>query len=129
MDITLKDYLEQAETYHDLIDKTAITIDVKKLNSIILTLQKNIRTIQGVAKKLADVSNLACRLSHDKAPEKKKEIKTIQTHPTSKDYAVLKTLCKESKQEIVPNISVPAKIVGETACIAVPTERVNEFGE
>ena len=49
--------------------------------------------------------------------------------PLMVPVAVFRFRPEGSEGETEYESTVPAKMVGETACIAVPTESVNEFGE
>jgi hypothetical protein len=107
MDITLRDYLKQADEIHNYVEKFYIQMQPYQLENKINQINSSIKNIQTVAKRLADISNVITRLAHIK----KKEIKTINPYPLENDHAVLRTLYSEEKKEIIDEVNIPTRIV------------------
>jgi hypothetical protein len=112
MDITLRDYLTIADNAHDFIDQFGIGLKNNQLEEKILSLQDGIKTIQAVAKRMADVTNIINQILLTK---KNREIhpKYIDPYPTSNDHAVLRTIdpIAEENKNIVDNFNLPVKTV------------------
>jgi hypothetical protein len=115
MNRTIKDFLEEANQYHTLVEKYGIALSNEKLQNIILTLQSNIRTIQAVSKRIADISNVV----NDFVIKRKnpQQIKYIDPYPSENDHTTLTNLQAEEKSELLPNISIPIKRVPSSAYI------------
>jgi hypothetical protein len=116
MDQTLRDYLKFADDAHDYVDKFCIALGTQKLEEKVQSLQISIKTIQSVAKRMADVSNIINQIIlHRKViiPANRKTLKSIDPYPTENDHAVLRSIYpdpKESKQ-IIDDIKIQVKSV------------------
>lgn len=123
MNNTLKDYLKQADDAHEYLDKFCIALSTETLEEKILELQIAIKNIQSVAKRIADVSNIATRILNRKKATKRntsvKSSKVIDPYPSEFDHVTLRTLYPEKEVTIVNNISVPVKIVETLSDIPV----------
>jgi hypothetical protein len=62
MNKTLGDYIKYANDLHELFVKNGINMSINKLKNNINEIHKTIKNIQTIAKKLADVSNIANEL-------------------------------------------------------------------
>lgn len=122
MDITLREYLKLADDSHEYIDKFCIALSVDKLESKIQELQASIKNIQSVAKRMADVSNIATRILNRKKASTRtyaKPNKVIDPYPTEFDHATLRTIYPEKNIEIVDGINIPIKTVNALSEIPV----------
>lgn len=62
MDHTLREYLTLADTIHNNVDHYAIALNVAQLQNMVNKLQLGIKTIQSVAKRMADINNVVNRV-------------------------------------------------------------------
>lgn len=111
MDTKLRDFLKQAEQTHELLLKFGAALPPEQLTTCVDALRKNIRTIQAVSKRMADISNIASRLLN-----MRKHIPTMEytdPYPTATDYAVLATQypVNDEQKQITPNIKICVKTV------------------
>lgn len=114
MDITLRQYLKQADEIHQYVDKTGFLIPNNELESKVHEIQTSIKTIQSVAKRLADISNIINTFINKKKTilqNKTKRYNTIDPYPTENDHAVLRTLYPEESRQIATGIHVPVRVV------------------
>lgn len=118
MDYTLRDYLQLADTAHSHIDKFCVAMTADQLEAKMLELQAAVKTLQSVAKRISDVSNITARLLHRKKTAKK-IIKHIDPYPTEYDHATVRTLNPTTSLDLIPSISVPVKTVETAAEIPV----------
>jgi hypothetical protein len=116
MDITLREYLNSAEELHAHAEKYCLITDIEKLEANVIQLQTNIRNIQAVAKRLADVSNVINRLVSCKKTMTRniynyKQI--VDPYPTANDHAMLQVMhcTSENSREIVKSIRILTKTV------------------
>jgi hypothetical protein len=128
MDTVLRDYLKLADHYHEFVDKYAVALNIAKLEEMVKNLQVGIKTIQSVAKRMADVSNVINHmLNYKKAnkPKLKEEAKknknALDPYPTENDHAVLRVLypLPEENKDIIENISIPVRMVQKLADIPI----------
>lgn len=125
MDKTLRDYLALADQTHDYLDKFCFGLTAKQIEEKVTQLQLGIKTIQSVAKRLADISNIATRVLNrklsiaNKEPNKKNN---VITYPTENDHASLRVMNPEEVISITKDISIPAKVV-ET-CAELPVNNL-----
>jgi hypothetical protein len=117
MDYSLRDYLQLADNSHTYIDKFCATMSVDQLEAKMLELQAAVKTLQSVAKRIADVSNVTARLLHRK--KAKKAIKHIDPYPTEYDHGTVRTLNPEKSVELIPGLILPIKEVEEVSEIPV----------
>lgn len=137
MDITLKDYLQLADTTHEYIDKFCIAMTVETLEQKALELQAAIKNIQSVAKRIADVSNIITRTLNRKKTVKRnppglvKPVKVIDPYPTEFDHATLRTLYPEKTINVVDGLHIPVKIVEDLSEIPITNlyyiPKLNQF--
>jgi hypothetical protein len=116
MDTTLREYLQQSDKVHEYIEKHCMILSNDILEDNVTQLQINIRNLQAVSKRLADVSNLINRIitckkkiTHSITYDRN----IIDPYPTSNDHATLRLVygkADESK-EIVNNIKLLTKTV------------------
>jgi hypothetical protein len=123
MDKTLREYLDLAEGTNIFLEKNAILTSNKQIEEKIITLHLGIKTIQAVAKRMADISNMITQylLSRNKKIE---DNKIIDIYPTEYDHAVLRNLypIKEEQKQILPNNSsliLPIKTVNSISEIPI----------
>jgi hypothetical protein len=125
MDQTLREYLMIADAAHEYIDKFGIALHTDKLEEKVQQLQINIKNIQSVAKRIADVSNIINQIIlHKKAIIPINNIRTlspIDPYPTANDHAVLRTIypLKQESKTIIDDISIPVKIVEDVSHIPI----------
>jgi hypothetical protein len=117
MDITLREYLRQTDEIHSQIEKYGICIKTEDLENKIKLLKQHIKTIQSIAKRMADVSNVANEIILHRKPIG--TCRQINPYPTSNDHAVLRMTDPESKIEILPDIELPVHIVSKIEHIPV----------
>jgi hypothetical protein len=110
MDKTLREYLEMANSIHAHIDQFILIIKPDELEEKISTLHKGIKTIQSIAKRMADVSNIC---NHHLLRKKKSGYipKYVDPYPKSTDYGVLNMQFPRAHTTILPEIKIPVKIV------------------
>lgn len=121
MDKTLRDYLALADQTHDYLDKLGFGLTSKQIEEKINQLQLGIKTIQSVAKRLADISNIATRVLNRKIATSRKiqeQKNDVITYPTENDHASLRVMNPEKTINITNEIAVQAKVV-ET-CAELP---------
>jgi hypothetical protein len=114
MNKTLKDFLKHSDEFHDYIEKFCIILSVETIEEKMLELQAEIKTIQAVAKRMADVSNIAARIITRKKQEKKintKNTKFIDPYPSERDHATLRNIYPDSIKKISPTIDLMVKYV------------------
>lgn len=119
MDILLRDYLKLADQTHDFVEKFGLTIPVEQLESKIHSLQVGIKNIQAVAKRMADISNIANRVLLHRNKSRSKSY--VDPYPTQYDHAVLRVKHPECKntREIARGFVLPIKSVEREADIPV----------
>lgn len=138
MNSTLRDYLKLADETHEYLDKFCVALSQESLESKILELQAAVKNIQSVAKRIADISNIATRILNRKKAAKRttaaktsKHGKLIDPYPTEFDHATLRTLYPEKDIEIVNNIHIPIKVAESLADIPVTNlyyvPKLNQF--
>ncbi len=110
MNNTLQDYLNNADNIINKISKKKL--NYSELESYVITLQKNIKDIQTVAKYMADISNNINEILVNNNHTIQKE-KIIDPYPLSGDHAMLRTKYQEETKEIIKNINIPVKIVNK----------------
>jgi hypothetical protein len=117
MDRTLHDILAEGDAIHDHVDKYAIGLKPQNLEAQLLVLQKLIRSIQGVSRRLADVSNLVNRVLRVKKSDQKDStpIKAIETYPTSEDHAILRAQYAPVTRPLTDRTFVPVRVVQRSA--------------
>ncbi len=118
MDQSLRDYLKQADIVHEYIDKFCVILTPKQLEEKVIELQSSIKTIQAVAKRIADISNIVTRVLNKKTSTKIIN-KYIDPYPTEEDHGTLRTLFAEEKKQIAKDISIPVKIVENISDIPI----------
>lgn len=100
MELSLRYYLTEADAIHDQLFKFGVTLSIEDLTKKTETLHKHIRTIQSVAKRLADISNIVNRMISFK--KIKNNNKYVDPYPTENDHAVLRAVCPiDSEQKSV----------------------------
>lgn len=119
MDITLRRYLDEANELHNSIEKYYLITDIDKLEDSVLQLQINIRNIQAVAKRLADISNNINMLAMCKKAAGYKHI--VDPYPTSNDHAMLQVYGANShnSKEILPNVKIIVKTIDTIAQLPI----------
>lgn len=93
MDQTLKSILEKADEFHDKILSQGLILHSTDIEEQIKQLATQIRILQGVSRRLADVSNVAQKtLIHKQALMAKKiaPCKTIDPYPKNTDHVYLR---------------------------------------
>ncbi len=116
MNTTLREFLQMADDTHMYIEKYGMALRDSILEERIRQLKINIKNIQSVAKRMADISNIA----NEMLLKRKRPGGMIQIdpHPTSNDHAVLRTTDPESKA-IIGDIKIPVRCVDSLAEIPV----------
>lgn len=134
MDTTLRDYLKLADNTHDYLDKFCIALTSDILEAKVAELQIAIKNIQSVAKRIADVSNIATRILNRKRPVKRNsttKLKVVDPYPTEFDHTTMRTLYPESDINIVGDISIAIKSVEDLSDIPVTSmyyvPKLNQF--
>lgn len=125
MDKTLREYLALADQTHDYLDKFGFGLTPKQIEEKVIQLQLGIKTIQSVAKRLADISNIATRVISRKLAMSGKEHSQkniIVTYPTENSHASLRTMEPKETVHITKEIAIPAKVV-ET-CAELPVNNL-----
>lgn len=119
MDITLREYLSNADKAHDYVEKFCIAMPIDKLEEKVYQLQISIKNIQAVAKRIADVSNIINQYILYRKHNKNREM--LDPYPTENDHAVLRTKypAKEESKDIIGDIKLPVKIVENLSDIPV----------
>lgn len=106
MDQTLEQFMKLADDTETFIQKYAIGVNLRLLEEKILKLQSSIRTIQAVAVRLANVSNVCTKIK--RARSKIEDIpKFIDPYPKTGDYTVLRTLYAKDTQAITKRTKLP----------------------
>ncbi len=106
MEKSLDEILAKADRYHNQLLTFCVVIKPSDIEDRIIDLQNDIRTLQGLAKHLADISNLYNTVLLQKRSIG--SIKYIDTYPTENDHVLLRE--KETK-ELVPGLDIPVKTV------------------
>ena len=110
MDNTLRYYLNLAEDINTSLEKNGCIMSSNKIEERILTIQAGIKNIQSIAKRMADISNMANQfLLHRN--KKISDEKCIDPYPTQNDHATMRIMYKDEKKNIVDDISLPVKTV------------------
>lgn len=125
MDKSLQDYLNQADQIMDYMEKYFIVLNVKQIEEKITELQSSIKTIQTVAYKLANTSNLitrALRKKHMDRNEFHKPIDVIDPKPNDSSLGILQVLNPLESKEIIKGVSIPITIVDKLQDI--PTAKI-----
>lgn len=121
MDLTLRDYLTKADDIHDQLFKFGMALSAEDLTKKSETLHKYIRTIQSVAKRLADISNITNRIMS----VKKVNPTSVYTepYPTENDHAVLRATnpIKHEKKQITKDNELPVVTVDRPSDIPIST--------
>ncbi len=125
MDITLRQYLESAEEIHNYIEKSGLVASAEIMQSKVIQLQKSIRNIQTVAKRMADIANMTTQII--KYRDKKhtcvinKQLKPIDPYPGENDHVTLriKHVKPDESQELIPGAKFPVKFVEKAIDIPV----------
>jgi hypothetical protein len=115
MDITLREYLAAADAIHQKIEMCGVILKPRELEQYVNQLQTGIRTIQSIAKRMADISNIANEIILYK--KEGAAVKTINTYPSENDHATISTLYADEFKEPHPGIKVPVKVVKTLAQI------------
>ncbi len=114
MDKTLRQYLSEANDFHQYLDKNFLLMNNSAIEEKILELKSNIKTLQTVVYQLANISNIAIRSMYAKKDLIKNisiNVENINTVPNFYDVGTLISLNEESNIKITENISIPAAIV------------------
>ena len=119
MDKTLRSYLQQADDVHEYLEKYCISLSADQIEEKVRELQASIKTLQSVSYQLANISNIANRVVHNKRKHKEKNTKFIDPYPTEYDIGVLRSLNPVSTYEIVKGINIPIKLVQTSSEIPV----------
>ena len=106
MDTTLRQILTKSDQIHNYVCQYGIALNTSVLEEHINTLQADIKTIQSVAKRLADTSNIINQL----VLISKKKISYINPYPDKYGHSVLKFNDNEQK-EVIPQVSIPVETV------------------
>ena len=120
MDKTLRDYLTLSDTTHENLEKNAILYSNKHIEDKILSLHSGIKNLQVVAKRLADIANMANQYLLSKG-KKIPENKTINTYPNGNDHATLRMLYPTHNEQtkIIDDVVIPVKHVKDIAEIPI----------
>ena len=120
MNKTLSDFLMRADSI--FADINSNIPSKKTLKAYIEELQMNIRTIQSIAMRMADISNMI-QLNIDNREKvfglSKPILKEIDPYPTHNDHVVLRNKYIYDKCEIMQNLHVPAKRVRDISQIPI----------
>lgn len=120
MNKTLSEFLVRAD---DIFADINNNIPSKNtLKTYIEELQINIRTIQSVAMRMADISNIIQTNINNRERIfglSKPVLKEIDPYPEHNDHVVLRNKYIYDKCEIMPNLHVPAKIVRDISQIPI----------
>ena len=87
MDHTLRQYLALADSIHNNVDHYAVALNINQLQNMVNKLQLGIKTIQSVAKRMADINNVVNRVMQ----YKKATIFKLKTDKTTIDKIIDKT--------------------------------------
>lgn len=103
---TLEQFMTMADETEEFIHKYAIGVNLKTLEEKILQLQSNIKTIQVVALRLANVSNVCTKIK--RARSKIEDVpKYIDPYPKTGDHTILRTAFPKDTQQITKRIRLP----------------------
>jgi hypothetical protein len=123
MDLTLRDYLKSADDAHALVDKFGMALGMDMLKETVTTLQTNIKNIQAVARRMADVSNIINELilQRNAKTTTAKVMPYLDPYPTENDHAVLRIKYPDEvdSKEILPDIVIPIKYVEKATDVPV----------
>lgn len=121
MDKTLRDYLKAGDAIHEYVEKFGIALKPADIEEKVVDLHKFIKTIQSVAKRLADVSNI-CNQMVLLNKNRVGTVKFNNPYPTENDHAVTRITDNKNKKCIVADISLPVKTVNK--CANVPVSHI-----
>lgn len=107
MNTSLHSFLQQADKFHNDIISHGILMKPTDIVAKIDELQKNIKTIQSVAKRMADISNIANHLLKFKHIEYKEK---YDVYPESDDHAMLR-IQSDSKTVVEDTSPIVVKTV------------------
>ncbi len=106
MDKSLNEILSEADSYHNQLLKLCVVMKTSDMEERVLEMQNNIRMLQGIAKHIADVSNLYNTVLLQRRSVG--SIKYIDTYPTENDHVLLR---ESETKELTPEIKIPVKTV------------------
>ena len=109
MNKTLHHYLKETDKIHDFILKFGECVKIEVIEKKVNTIMCNIRNIQAVSKRMADISNMCNRIILNRNNNKKKKSEYISTYPTENDHAILRTKNPIDKKEVINSIEIPVK--------------------
>jgi len=119
MDKTLRSYLLLADQTQEFVYKFGAGLTPDQLKNKVITLQKSIKTLQAISKRLADVSNNINQLILYKKKKSSNISKYINPYPTENDHAVLRTLYPTECKSILPSINIPVCYVNNPIDIPI----------
>ena len=130
MDLTLTDLLSHANDIHMFFNNKSAVAPVKLLNDKILYLQKSIKTIQTISKRMADISNICNRVLQYRI--KDTTFKPTYINPYPDDNWALLENSTNLKKSVVKGVNVGVKIVNDVSEIPnIPLywiDNLKEFG-
>lgn len=129
MDNSLRSFLQQADSFHEYLEKYCITMSADQIEQKVTELHSSIKTIQAVAYHLANIANIGTRVVNRKRKSKKSDIvevikemtskKYLDPYPSDLDIGTIRSLNPLESIEVIKNIRVPIVRVNTSKDIPV----------
>jgi hypothetical protein len=117
MDITLKQFLEQADETHNLVINTHQHLNADQIKNKLYELESYIKQIQTVSHRIAKIYNVCKKKYNDNLFLKNLELQNIDPFPEKNSWSYLNRIPSSGK-DLAPNIKVNARVV--ESCEDIP---------
>jgi hypothetical protein len=108
MDQSISDILLEGEKILEIIQKDGVLMNAQNMERHINDIQKKIKILQVVSRRLADISNIASQYLSYRNSETKKSC-VIDPFPLPGEHTMLFNKVNKEKKEILPQISINVK--------------------
>lgn len=103
---SLEEYMKLADDAEDFIHKYAISANISTIDDKILQLQSSIKTLQAVAIRLANVSNVCTKIRKLRT-KFDTPMNYVDPYPKSGDHTIIRTMFPKDTQEITKHTKLP----------------------
>jgi len=116
MDNTLSDFLKKSDTISNKLYTKGICLQSDEISDYIKTLYKDIKMIQSISRRLADVANMCKEFIPNKDIN---TITKVDPLPTAEDHSISRCYMKTEKKSLVDDLTINVNVVNSIDLIPV----------